>query len=194
MIKKIVFLVVLAGCFSAVALSQRFIHSMGTTVPVIYGNAVTASSSAKLVSIQVNWCYFPRYNFIESKNSSVSIGFPVSAGIGTMFATAAPFLSITYGYDLPAVIDYNIGYGCTKENKKNLGGYVGGGFSYTNVIIPGSKGLDFKGVATYGVLVRAGFRMEQRSWHKTTSIGLFYKRGIGAGNLNTSGMNVLYDL
>ena len=73
--------------------------------------------------------YATRANFWESKNSSLSIGFPLSVGWSNFkiphFAEA----------DIAAEMDYNFGSGSTKTNKQKLGFFVGPGYSYHVTIV-----------------------------------------------------------
>jgi len=68
--------------------------------------------------------YFPRLNFYEHKNSSFSIGFPLTFAWSDL--KVVHFAAI----DIPAEVDYNFGAGSAKENKKKLGFFIGGGYGY----------------------------------------------------------------
>ncbi|HEY5407847.1 MAG TPA: hypothetical protein VIJ92_12200, partial [Ginsengibacter sp.] len=139
--------------------------------------------------------WFPRYNFIEGENSSVSIGAPVGVGIGLVTNTIGGDAGILFSYDLPVVIDYNIGCKSTVDNDRTFGGYFGAGFGYNKVTISGSSYSDFNG-ASYGPLIRAGFRFgsANESWngHALTA-GVYYKMGLENDQLHTIGFNVLMD-
>lgn len=173
-------------------------HGFGTTISVLYGRITNpySSYSSSFTLAQTNLTYFPRYNFVENENSSISIGFPVGIGIGIASNTSGNDAGISFAYDLPAVIDYNIGCKSTSENEKTFGGYFGVGFGYYKVSISGSQYSDFKG-ATYGPLFRGGVRIgsSNESWNgHALTIGMFYKKGIEKDKLTTIGFNVLVDL
>ena len=73
---------------------------------------------------QTNLTYFPRLNFIENENSSISIGFPVGIGVGIVSSTSGDDAGFYFAYDLPATLDYNIGVKSTSENENTFGGYL----------------------------------------------------------------------
>lgn len=171
-------------------------HGFGVTISGLYGKITTPYSSSSFSLAQTNLTYFPRYNFVENENSSISIGFPLGIGIGIASNTYGNDAGISFAYDLPATIDYNIGFKSTSENEKTFGVYFGAGFGYYKVSISGSQYSDFKG-ATYGPLFRGGVRIgsSDESWHgNALTIGMFYKKGIEKDKLTTIGFNVLYDL
>lgn len=195
MIKNIFLLAVIA-VFSANLRAQSIMQSFGATISGLSGKINTQYSSSGFSMTQTNLTYFPRYNFIENDNSSVSIGAPVGIGIGLATNTFGSDVGVAFAYDLPLVLDYNIGCKSTMENENTFGGYFGVGFGYYKVNISGSSYSDFKGTS-YGPMLRGGVRIgsDKESWsgHGIT-IGIFYKEGLEADKLKTFGFNVLYDL
>ncbi len=176
--------------------AQTLMHSFGLTLSVLQGTLHQGLSHETFGVELNNVTWFPRYNFIESENSSVSIGAPVGAGIGIVTNTIGGDAGILFSYDLPLVIDYNIGCKSTMDNDKTFGGYFGAGFGYNKVIITGSSYSDFNG-SSYGPLVRAGFRFgsANENWNgHTITAGVFYKMGLEHDKLHTIGFNVLLDL
>ena len=176
--------------------AQKLMHSYGATISILTGKVKTPYSSSSYTLEQTNITYFPRYNFTENENSSLSIGAPVGIGIGIATNTSGSDAGVAFAYDLPVVIDYNIGCKSTRENEKNFGGYFGLGFGYYKVSISQSQYSDYKG-ETYGPLVRAGVRFgsANESWKgHAVSVGLFYKKGMEKDKLTTIGFNVLVDL
>lgn len=184
--------------FMARASAQQLMHSFGLSLSVLQGTLHEGAGSSESFAVeQNNLTYFPRFNFIENENSSISVGAPIGIGIGITTNTYGNDAGVLFSYDLPLVIDYNIGCKSTMENDKNFGGYFGVGFGYNKVTISESSYSDFNG-SSYGPLFRAGFRFgsSSESWngHGLTA-GAYYKIGIGSqNNLNTIGFNVLYDL
>jgi hypothetical protein len=176
--------------------AQKFMHGYGATISVLTGKVKTSYSTSNYTLQQTNLTYFPRYNFVESENSSISIGVPVGIGIAIASNTNSNDAGIAFAYDLPVVIDYNIGFKSTMDNDKNFGGYLGLGFGYYKVSISQSQYSNFKG-ATYGPLFRGGVRIgsSNESWkgHGIT-VGMFYKKGLEKDKLTTIGFNVLVDL
>jgi hypothetical protein len=177
--------------------AQQLMHSFGLTISVLQGTLQQGAGNSESFGVeQNNLTYFPRYNFVENENSSISVGAPIGIGIGLVTNTYGNDVGVLFSYDLPLVIDYNIGCKSTKDNDKNFGGYFGVGFGYNKVNISGSSYSDFDG-SSYGPLFRAGFRFgsSNESWngHGITA-GAYYKIGIDQSKLYTIGFNVLYDL
>jgi hypothetical protein len=185
-------------CFVLIAdiKAQGFMHGYGATISVLTGKVKTSGSTSNYALQQTTLTYFPRYNFIENENSSISIGAPVGIGIGIATNTYGDDAGIAFAYDLPIVLDYNIGCKSTPDNENNFGGYFGLGFGYYKVTISKSQYSDFKG-ATYGPIFRGGVRIgsEKESWkgHGLT-IGVYYKKGLEKDKLTTIGFNVLLDI
>ncbi|MEP7372684.1 MAG: hypothetical protein ABI675_04795 [Chitinophagaceae bacterium] len=176
--------------------TQRFMQGYGATISVLTGKVRTSGSTYNYALQQTTLTYFPRYNFIENENSSVSIGAPVGIGIGIATNTYGDDAGIAFAYDLPVVLDYNIGCKSTIDNEQTFGGYLGLGFGYYKVSISNSQYSDFKG-ATYGPIFRGGVRIgsAKESWkgHGLT-IGVYYKKGLEKDKLTTIGFNVLLDV
>jgi hypothetical protein len=183
--------------FMAKSNAQQLMHSFGLSLSVLQGTLHEGQGSSESFAVeQNNLTYFPRYNFIENENSSISIGAPIGIGIGLVSNTYGDDAGVIFSYDLPLVIDYNIGCKSTKTNDRNFGGYFGVGFGYNKVNISESSYSNFDGVS-YGPLFRAGCRFgsSKESWggHAVT-VGAYYKIGINNDKLTTIGFNVLYDL
>ena len=196
MLKKLMSLWVVTCLIFNTSYSQKLMHGFGATISILYGKIKTPYSSSDFSLEQTNITYFPRYNFVENENSSVSIGLPVGIGIGIASSTYGDDVGVSFAYDLPVVLDYNIGCKSTRANEKKFGGYFGVGFGYYKVSISGSQYSDFKG-ATYGPIFRGGVRFgsSKESWNgHAVTIGIFYKKGLEKDKLNTVGFNVLYDL
>ncbi len=196
MCKKIGFFFLIAVFFQNALSAQSLMHSFGANISVLYGKITSPSSSASFAVSQTNLSYFPRYNFIENENSSVSVGLPVGVGIGIASNTYGGDAGVLFAYDIPVVVDYNIGCKSTMENERNFGGYVGAGFGYYKVNISKSVYSDFNG-STYGPIVRGGVRFSssKEGWNgHGISVGVFYKKGLEKDKLNTVGFNVFFDL
>ncbi len=194
-------LVLIAFIFTLISITkagaQQLMHSFGLTLSVLQGTLHGDAGSYESFSLgQSNLTYFPRFNFVENENSSISVGAPIGVGIGIATNTYGNDAGVIFSYDLPLVIDYNIGCKSTMENDRNFGGYFGVGFGYNKVTISESSYSDFNG-SSYGPLFRAGFRFgsSNESWngHGVTA-GVYYKIGLEKDKLHTIGFNVLYDL
>lgn len=196
MIKKLFLFLFVVLVFQIKSPAQQLMHSFGATFSVLYGKVNTPSSSYSYSLAQTNFTYFPRYNFIENENSSISIGAPVGAGIGIAQNTYGNDVGLLFAYDLPIVLDYNFGCKSTYENDNTFGGYLGVGFGYYRVNISKSEYSDYNG-STYGPIFRGGVRIgsSNESWNgHGITLGMFYKKGLEKDKLSTIGFNVLYDL
>ena len=186
--------IIIACCTTVHA--QRLMTSYGAVISAITGKVTTDYSSSSFSMSQTSFCFFPRYNFVENDNSSLSIGAPVAIGLGIASNSRNDDAGVSFSYELPVALDYNIGCKSTAENEKHFGVYFGAGFSYYKVNISHSAYSNFDG-ATYGPLARAGCRIgsSNENWggHAIT-IGLFYKKGLEKTKFNTFGAHVLYDL
>lgn len=195
-IKNIISILCLSLYISNPASAQKLMHSFGATISVLSGKENSNGNSSRLSLAQTSFCYFPRYNFVENENTSISVGLPVGIGIGIASNSYGNDKGIAFAYDLPIVVDYNIGCKSTSDNDKNFGGYLGAGFGYYKVSISSSQYSDFKG-ATYGPMLRGGVRFgsSSESWQgHAITVGMFYKKGLESAKLTTIGFNVLYDL
>lgn len=79
--------------------AQTLMHSFGATISVLQGTIHDANGGYESFGLeQTNLTYFPRYNFVENENSSISVGAPVGIGIG--------LVSNTYGNDAGVLFSY----------------------------------------------------------------------------------------
>jgi hypothetical protein len=193
--QKILLLTILCICIYSSRISAQFMHGVGVTFSGITGNVTTPSSSSGIGLTQSTITYFPRYNFVEKENSSISIGAPVGVGIGLVRNTYGGDVGFSFSYDLPVVLDYNIGARSTADNANRWGGYFGLGFGYFKVNISGSVYSNFDG-ATYGPLARGGVRFpaSRNDDASTISLGVFFKTGLEKDKLTSFGFNMIYEL
>lgn len=195
MLKKIVFALSLSVCFHSL-IAQNLMHSFGATIAIMKGKTTDSYSNTDFTMSQTYFSYFPRYNFVENENSSISIGAPVGLGFGLSRNTYGDDAGIAFAFDLPLVVDYNIGCKSTYDNEQTFGGYIGAGFGYNYVSVSSSSYSNFKG-SSYGPLIRGGVRIgsNRESWagHAIT-IGMFYKKDLQENPFNSFGFNVYYDL
>lgn len=178
--------------------AQKLMHSIGGDVAIVSKprEVVNGYTTNSFTLVQTNLCYFPRYNFIENENSSVSIGAPVSIGVGFATSTYGDDAGLSFAYNLPLVVDYNFGCKSTQENESNFGGYIGAGFGYNHFSVSGSQYSNFSGSA-YGPIGRAGIRFgsQKESFNgKAITIGFYYKPDLGTAKWKTYGIHVLVDL
>ena len=121
--KKLLFSV-FAICLSHFAISQTFMQGVGI-------NVVTQSSTGSTADPVGAIMYSPRVNFMETGNTSFSIGIPLSFGIsGTYNSQNYDDNTLGLMLDVPLMFNYNYGAGSTKEAEDKFGFFAGVGFGY----------------------------------------------------------------
>ena len=178
--------------------AQHFMHDFGGSVAFAYGkffipdvNEPNQTGKSGYYSEQLYLNYFPRYNFVETKKSSVSIGIMPGAGIGI----AADFKAdsedrIYFTYALPVYLDYNVGLNSNKKSKASFGGYFGVGYEYA--YLGHTIGAENPAISSYGPVVHAGVTFYGYNDH-IKSISLYFKPGMEDQHLKTIGIQVLTD-
>lgn len=193
-LKKISLIAVITVVCTYTKLSaQTFMHSVGANISVMSGTVKTESSSSSESIMLTHVSYFPRILITEGENNSLSFGLPVGAGVGLATDTYNSGSGVFWSFDVPAVIDYNIGVKSTPENDSRFGGYFGAGFGYTFVNWT-YDGKSTSNANSYGPLVRAGMRFGFPSFDQAVSVGMYYKIGMETSKFKTIGFNVLVDL
>ena len=175
--------------------AQQFLHSAGVSGSVMRATLkgpLGQGGRFEMANIHLN--YFPRANFPINYYSSVSAG--VLLGVGAGFINNN-FLSVkgTYlSYDVPLVIDYNVGYKAADAGDDHIGFYFGMGGGYT-ATQRDTLGVSSAKASSFGILARAGVRIDLEILNKTggISMGFFHKIGMGEEKYKTSGLNVLFD-
>lgn len=166
-------------------------HGLGATISIMTANISTSSERYTATVAFTNLTYFPRYTLTKSDRTSLSIGTPVGAGVGFSAGGGSGDASVYYGFDLPLVIDYNIGRKSTIENEDSFGWYLGTGFGYqfTNW----TDGYSTNKLNSYGPLLRAGIRFGggSRRPDRATTVGLSFKPGLEKSRFKTFGIAVL---
>ncbi|MBX3242466.1 MAG: hypothetical protein KIT80_04950 [Chitinophagaceae bacterium] len=179
--------------FHQLVSAQSFMHSVGATISILDGKSTDGNNNT-ISLFQTNLSYFPRYNFVEYDNASVSVGLPLGIGVGIANNMYSDY-GVAFAYDVPAVLDYNFGYKSTPDNDSRVGGYLGAGFGYYGITVSKSTYSDFT-ARSYGPMIRAGFRFstprDRENGHGIT-VGFFYKKGLESEKFNTYGCNVYFD-
>lgn len=142
MLKKLFVLTLVLSVISQKSFAQEFMHSAGATMSILSGKINSDGYKSSFSMLQTCFAYFPRYNFIEHENSSVSIGAPVDIGIGLANNTYDDDVGVSFAFDLPLVLDYNMGFKSTSEISNYFCGYFGAGFGYYHVSVTGSQYSD----------------------------------------------------
>ncbi len=121
--KKLIFSAIVL-CLSNFAFSQTFMQGVGINVVL----QSSAGSSADPVGAIM---YSPRVSFMETENSSFTIGLPISFGFSGSYNSQYPEdNSLGLMLDVPLMINYNYGAGSTKEAEDKFGFFGGVGFGY----------------------------------------------------------------
>lgn len=190
--KSIITLLVFIFTFSA-GKSQNFMHGAGATISIMTANISTPFQRYTATVSFTNLTYYPRYTLTESDRTSLSIGAPVGAGVGFSTGGGSGDASVYYGFDLPVVIDYNIGRKSTIENEDSFGWYIGTGFGYqyTNW----TDGSSTDKLNSYGPLLRAGIRFGSgANWpDRATTVGFSFKPGLDKNKFKTFGIAALME-
>ena len=168
--------------------AQSFMSSYGGTFSIVQGKE-TPGGSYKTLLLQTCGTYFPRYDVSESENSSLSLGIPLSAGIGTVNNGGG----IGFSVDVPLMGDYNFGCDAFPESESGFGGFLGAGFGYTYTSVSSYFGSG--NLSSYGPMIHGGTRfIVSQKFSESMTFGLFYKFGIEQEKYKTIGFNFLVDL
>jgi hypothetical protein len=171
----------LTAGFCNIALSQTFTPEFGLNY-LIQPTSFYDVKSGGII-------YSPRLNVHENKNSSLSIGFPM-----TLAWSSLNYVQVS-AIDIPIELNYNVGAGSLKGNKKSFGYFFGGGFGFhlnnvNRVIaynptlffvypISGRFGIPlryFDPVCEFGPTLNAGVRVAVGHSGKTITFRLSFMR------------------
>jgi len=192
MIKNIYLPFVSLLLISSASQSQTFMHGLGATVNLMTAKIDNPSEKYTATVSFTNFTYMPRLIFGAKESSSLSLGFPISAGVGfgsDVFGES----HIYYGGELPLVIDFNKGRKSSPDNEDNFGWYIGTGFSYT--LTNWTTGSSTDKLNSYGPLARFGVRFGGGSNRpdRATTVGLSFKPGLEDTKFKTIGIVVLME-
>ncbi|MDP9041470.1 MAG: hypothetical protein M3N30_05775 [Bacteroidota bacterium] len=113
-----------ALCLSSIAFSQTFRQGIGI-------NVVLQSASGFKADPVGGIMWSPSLHFMETDNSSLSVGIPMSFGIsGSYNSQYAQSNSLSFMFDAPLIFNYNYGAGSTKEAEDKFGFFAGAGVGY----------------------------------------------------------------
>lgn len=186
------------------AFSQTFMHGAGITLI----GSTTGQGSNSDIGLGEGFTYFPRINFIETEQLSVSAGIPLCVGVSAI--TSSTYNSY-YGYtnnnhigfvlSAPLIINLNLGRGSTKENTHRYGYFVGLGFGYHHDDFltedrydPATNSyINTYTSNSYGPAANAGFRIGVGQKHKNIEIRLSYMKGINESKPNVMGLAAAFN-
>ncbi|MEJ8819879.1 hypothetical protein [Lacibacter sp. H407] len=162
--------------------AQKFKIDPGVSIHSGFGQLNRYNETLPVHTVFGGFLFFPRYIFKENNNASLSIGIPLSIGLGeSEFSSTNKPLAV----DIPLTIDYNFGKGATRDSDKKRGVFLGAGFNYTLTKIsavayttPPWDESDFNYLNSYGVLVHGGVRF------RILQIRLSYAKSFSEGKFN----------
>ena len=182
-------------CLQIKAFSQDFQQSVGVSIAEMHASVSSEGTSQSLDIVLADLTYFPKINLWQNQLHSLSLGIPISVGVGLASEYSSYGKSVHWNFDLPLALDFNSGFKSTNSNRSKYGWYLGTGFGYT------FTNWSFNGFAasraySFGPLFRGGLRFGFPSSDKTQglSVGLYYKLGLESQGYRTIGCNILFDL
>src|ERR1700712_6072370 len=110
--KKVIFFSLLLLSVTT-GFSQRFINGVGVCVFSTGGDGFSSFITGGIP-------YSPRVNIVESDNSAISLGLPMSIGL-SYHASTDGNSNASALVNIPFVINYNFGCGSTRQNESRFG-------------------------------------------------------------------------
>ena len=162
--------------------SQSFMHGAGI-------NVFVANAAGGQTAVNGGISYSPRFNFIEDKDMSVSVGIPFTVGVSGSYSAnynsqygSSSSNTLSVMLNAPVIINLNMGAGATKEAESRFGYFVGAGFGYhygtynlSDILGSSETGTKF---STVGPVGNAGIRFGVGSGSHNIEIRLQYMKGI----------------
>jgi hypothetical protein len=191
--KKIIVSLVLFFTVGTV-FSQSFMHGAGI-------NVIVATAENSDASVGEGLTYFPRFNFIESENLSVSAGIPISIAI----SVSTGYYDYYGGYDDPSVglvvnapliINLNMGRGSTKENRDKFGFFIGAGYGYYHgdFLMTDSYGYTVsESTNAFGPAANAGLRFGVGRKHQNVEVNFSYMKITSDNKPNIFGLGCAFN-
>lgn len=126
-------LIVLAvAVLLSTTMKAQFHHAIGASYLSAKGkvpsNATPGTERPKFVGYGLH--YYTRYDVKSTENSTISVGLPISTGVGGHIDPEDGG-SIGVLADVAVTADYNVGAGSSEDNEAGFGGFIGVGFGYT---------------------------------------------------------------
>jgi hypothetical protein len=187
--KKIIFSAI-ALCLSSFAFSQTFMQGVGI-------NVVLQSTSGATVDPVGAIMYSPRVNFMETENSSLSVGIPMSFGIsGSYNSQYASDNSLGVMFDAPLMFNYNYGAGSVKEAEDKFGVFAGAGFGYhmNQYTATDENGYDFSAkISGFGPVGNIGVRMGVGHHSHNLELRFSYMKTLDQSKSTVTGIGCLFN-
>ncbi|WP_212003639.1 hypothetical protein [Chitinophaga sp. HK235] len=177
--------------------SQSFVHGAGVVAFI----QTAANSDAFAVG---GLTYSPRFNFMEQDNMSLSLGVPLSIGLGGSYNSSYGSYSgesnnLSFIFNAPLVFNANFGRGSSRDADGRFGFFVGAGYGfhyssrnqnyYNNV--SGDYSASAKS-STNGPMGNAGFRIGVGRVHNI-EVKLSYMKGLSDDKPNVFSIGTLFN-
>ncbi|NLR79563.1 hypothetical protein [Chitinophaga eiseniae] len=191
--------------------SQNLMHAVGLS-----GFIDHTPRFGSIFSIAIT--YSPRFNLMEHKHTSLSVGIPLSIGgsggrggrqtdsyyVGDDiyyydYDTGEPEVKSRFMIDVPVILNFNVGALSSPDNPRRVGFFVGGGFGYhygpVNVkqVIRNYHYTDSTYQDSFGPVANAGIRI--RIGDKADGIELkgSYMKSVSKRQPDIYGITLLYN-
>ncbi|HEV3222288.1 MAG TPA: hypothetical protein VGZ90_05385 [Puia sp.] len=184
---KKLFFSVFAFCLSSFAFSQTFMHGVGV-------NTFIQSASGYSTQVVGGLTYSPRINFMETDNTSLSVGIPMSIGVSASASTYGSN-SAALMFDAPLVLNFNYGAGSSKETESRFGFFGGAGFGYHTSEDSYSDGYNnyTDKMSGFGPVGNAGIRIGVGSGSHNIEIRLSYMKTLDTSKSSIFGIGGLFN-
>jgi hypothetical protein len=187
--KKLLFSA-LALCLSGFAFSQSFMQGVGINVVLQSSSGFSANPVGAIM-------YAPRVNFMETDNTSLSVGLPMSFGIsGSYNSQNVGGNSLGFTFDAPLMFNYNYGAGSTKEVEDKFGFFAGAGFGYHTHQYTATDDLGYDYTAKmsgFGPVGNVGARLGVGHGSHNLELRFSYMKTLDVSSSNIMGIGFLFN-
>ena len=186
---KKLFFSALTICLSSFAFSQNFMHGVGV-------NTFIQSAGGFSTQVVGGLTYSPRISFMETDNSSLSVGIPMSIGVSASTNTSYDgSTSAALMFDAPLMLNYNYGVGSSKETESRFGFFAGAGFGYhtSEYSFSDAYGDDSEKMSGFGPVGNAGIRIGVGNGSHNIEIRLSYMKTMDVSKSNIFGIGGIFN-
>lgn len=186
--KKSLLFSALLLCASA-GFSQKFINGVGVC-------AFSTGGAGYSTFITGGITYSPRVNIYSDENSAVSIGLPISFGIGYSSHESDGTASASAVVNMPLVLNYNLGCGSTRQNESRIGFFAGGGFGYhvaARATDDGYADNNTTTVESFGPVANAGIRFAVGRGVHNIELKVSYMKGLDTSKSDIFGLAGIFN-
>ena len=187
---KKLFFSAISLCLSTFAFSQTFMQGVGINIVLQSSSGVSADPVGAIM-------YSPRVSFMETENTSFTVGLPISFGIsGSYNSQDIENNSLGFMFDAPLMFDYNYGAGSTKEAEDKFGFFAGVGFGYHTRQYTASDefGYDYSDrVSGFGPAGNVGARLGIGHGSHNLELRFSYMKTLDISKSNVIGIGCLFN-